>query len=127
MISVCKKFRFDAAHHLPHYDGICKNVHGHTYFLEITVTSNSLVEDGPKIGMVIDFMDLKAIVKEAILDKLDHTDLNDTFENPTAEIMVKWIFGVLKPLIFKTTVEGSIRLSKVRLWETPDSYAEVTG
>ncbi len=122
---VCKRFRFEAGHHLPFYDGVCKNPHGHTYHLEVTVAGKKLVSKGPKQGMIVDFSDLKAIVRQEVIDKLDHTDLNKLFKNPTAEVMVTWIFGKLAGPITQA-FEDHAYLKKVRLWETPDSYAEMS-
>lgn len=129
--TVTKIFTFDSAHRLPDYDGKCADLHGHTYKLEITVSGNPTVSDivskirkkkidfgKPYEGMVCDFSHLSIIVNKLIIDKLDHKNLNSIFEIPTAENMVEWIFNVLWAVF-----EG--RLKKVRLWETPTSYAEV--
>ena len=89
------RFRFDAAHHLPDYDGKCKKVHGHTYFFEVCCAGSELDEN----GMLFDTEDLEEIVKERILSKLDHSDLNETLENPTAENIAIWIYGQLKDSI----------------------------
>lgn len=121
-ISICKSFTFDAAHYLPHHDGKCKNLHGHTYKLEVAVSSNSLVTGGSSTGMVMDFGDLKIIVKRVVLDQLDHISLNYIWDNPTAEIMADWIFRGLKESIERFS---TVKLDRVRLYETPDSYAEV--
>ena len=114
MLTVCKEFEFHAAHHLPCHDGKCKNVHGHGYVLEVEV-AGGLREYGPDTGMIIDFSDLKRIVNEEVIEKLDHKNLNDLFENPTAEVMVNWIAGVLSL---------SLQVIRVRLYETRTSYAE---
>lgn len=72
-IRITKKFNFETAHALYGYDGKCKNVHGHSYKLWVTVTGTPITEPGhPKTGMVIDFGDLKKIVKEEITDVFDH-------------------------------------------------------
>jgi len=74
MITVTKEFSFDCAHMLTGHEGPCKNLHGHTYKLQVEVTSYSGVqEEGPSKGMIVDFKDLKQIVKELIVDKLDHS------------------------------------------------------
>ena len=121
MITVTKLFTFDACHHLPHYEGACHNLHGHTYKLEVTVTGQVITDKtNPKCGMIIDFKDLKKVVNEAVVDKYDHANLNDFFENPTAEIMVEHI-GVE---IIKALPKG-VSLVSVKLWEKIDSgYAE---
>lgn len=119
--SITKKFEFEAAHRLPDHLGKCKNFHGHSYKLEVTVSSNKLNSQ----GMVMDFGDLKSIVKKHVLDRLDHSNLNDFFEVPTAENMIKWIHLKLDVFITEET-KGKIILEKVRLYETSNSYAEMT-
>jgi len=91
MISICKQFEFHAAHHLTCHEGLCKNLHGHAYILEIEITGE--IQDlGPQTGMIMDFGNLKKIVHEHIIDKLDHSYLNETCPvYPTAENMVIWI------------------------------------
>jgi 6-pyruvoyltetrahydropterin/6-carboxytetrahydropterin synthase len=72
-IRVTKQFTFEMAHALLGYDGSCKYVHGHSYGLSVTVIGEPTKEDGnPKLGMVIDFGDLKKIVKETVVDVFDH-------------------------------------------------------
>ena len=121
-ITITKKFDFCYGHHLPDYSGKCKNVHGHNSTLEIEIDNHHNVETYP--GMVMDFGDLKKIVKEQIIDYLDHKNLNDLteFQNqpPTAENIVAMIVAILtndfSPLQYC--------LVRVRVYETPDSYAE---
>ncbi len=106
-----KIFTFDAAHFLTHYHGKCEAVHGHTYRLEITV-------EGPvgQDGLVMDFAELKALVKEKVLSKLDHSHLNDHFENPSAELVAVWVWDQ----VFEGLPAG-VRLAQVKLFETPES------
>lgn len=118
MITVTKNFRFEACHFLPSYIGACHNLHGHSYKLSVTVTGN-VQKDGEKRGMIIDFKDLKKIVNEQVIDKYDHSYLNEHFENPTAEIMVEE-FG---RKLYYHLLDKCILVS-VKLWETEDSYAE---
>lgn len=84
-------FTFDAAHHLPNYYGKCKNLHGHTYKLEVTLTG----EANKDTGMMIDFQNVKFTVKRKVLILLDHHNLNDIIENPTAENTIIWIWNKL--------------------------------
>lgn len=121
-ITVVKEFTFDAAHHLPRYDGICSAVHGHRYRLLIGFKDTV----HPITGMVIDF----AVIKKQIgvlVDKLDHTDLNNVSfmdfpkNNPTAENMVVWI---VRNIQASSLAEYANSLVFVRLYETPDNYAE---
>ena len=118
MISVTKKFTFEAAHTLPYHEGKCKNLHGHSYRLEVSVI-------GPRDpqGMVIDFGNLKKAVKEAVIDKLDHSYLNDVLAfNPTAENMAEYIGTLLSRLI--DNPNSGRKVEKVRLYETENSYAD---
>lgn len=112
-MNVCKHFTFDAAHFLPAHPGKCRNLHGHTYHMEVEIGAETLTD-----GMVMDFGDLKGLV-QPLLDRLDHTYLNDLFPTPTAELMVRGIWDELAPQIPEPA-----RLERVRLWETPTSYAE---
>lgn len=115
MLSVTKEVTFAAAHSLPYYDGPCFNLHGHEWRVLVTVTG--AIDD--KTGMIVDFVDLKKAMKVAIVDKYDHTHLNDAFDNPTAEYIVTQIVYDL------CTIFGN-RLMRVRLYETPTSYVEWT-
>ena len=72
---------FEAAHRLPQHPGKCKELHGHSYHLVVTV-ARRVARD---TGMAIDFADLKQIVRREVVDRLDHTYINDKIDNPTAE------------------------------------------
>ncbi len=113
-INITKVFNFDCAHHLNNYNGKCKNIHGHTYRLEITV--KGAVKEN---GLVIDFHDLDDIVKINVLDYIDHRYLNELFEfNPTCELLGLWIWDNID----KAIAEASCSLEKLVLWETPTSF-----
>jgi len=117
-ITVTKQFTFDSAHFLTDYEGACSRMHGHTYKLEVTVGGGAI----KKTGMVIDFKELKEAVNELIIDVLDHQVLNEVVEcKTTAENLAVWIFSNLKGYLY-----DPYTIEKVRLWETPTSYAEVT-
>lgn len=127
MITVTKIFRFEACHNLPYYEGKCHNLHGHSYKLEVTVTGNITSDPySPKQGMIVDFRDLKRMVTDSIIDKYDHSNLNDFFPNPTAEIMVESIGSQLMLVLHDFYIESGKKLDlvSVKLWETEDSYAE---
>ena len=113
---VCKKFKFDAAHRLPDYNGPCCNLHGHSFVLEVEIEGSA---DG-KTGMILDFNLLKQVVQEKVISKLDHTLLNNIEENPTAEHLLWWIRKELKDSI----LDQDYSLSRLRLYETDTSYAE---
>jgi 6-pyruvoyltetrahydropterin/6-carboxytetrahydropterin synthase len=110
-----KDFTFDSAHFLTKYHGKCENLHGHTYKLRVTV-------EGPvgEEGMVMDFKELKAVVKEKVLDRYDHQNLNDFFENPSAELVAMKIWEDLVP-------ELPVKLYEVILWETAESFVTYRG
>jgi 6-pyruvoyltetrahydropterin/6-carboxytetrahydropterin synthase len=112
---ITKIFGFDSAHRLYDYDGKCKNIHGHTYKLEITLIGEIL----SNTGMIIDFHDLEKIINKIIIDKVDHQYLNDVFKfNPTCENLAVWIWNEIKSNI----KNEKYFLSKVVLWETPTSF-----
>ena len=106
---ITKRFRFEAAHRLPRYEGPCFHLHGHSYELQVSLE----MPVDPQTGMTLDFFVLEQKVKERILDRLDHRNINDTMENPTAENIAIWIWDQLKPQ-FPAMME-------VKLYETPDS------
>lgn len=118
MLSVTKIFEFSAAHHLPYHEGKCKNVHGHGFKLEVTVDQgiDEIKSKGCEAGMIMDFSRLKETIDKKIMSILDHTNLNDMFYNPTAEVLVEYIVVVLKSQI--------PNLSRVRLYESSTSYVE---
>ena len=134
MTTVTKTVRFDAAHILTNHAGLCKNLHGHTYRVDVSVAA----PDGTLADMVIDFKDLKKIAGETVCDVFDHAFIYNT-ESPgeceiaavvekngmrtvalpfrsTAENLARYFFEALKPLV--------PWLSAVRVWETADSCAE---
>lgn len=134
ILSVTKKFDFCYAHHLPNYDGKCKNHHGHNAVLEVEVgkevatTDNefNIVEDAYK-GMIMDFGDLKHLVVSSVISELDHRDLNEVlpqyFLPPTAENICRYVYIRLNSRYSR--LKGKI--IRVRVYETPDSYAEIKG
>ncbi|KGG81487.1 6-pyruvoyl tetrahydropterin synthase [Caloranaerobacter azorensis H53214] len=114
-MDITKIFTFDSAHKLEDYDGECRFLHGHTYKLEITIRG-----EVDNRGIVIDFNELKEIVKEKVINVLDHKYLNEIFDfNPTCENILFWIFNEIDNAIKK----DNCWLKKVVLWETPTSYA----
>ncbi len=140
-IRITKQFSFETGHALYGYDGKCRNVHGHSYKLSVTVIGSPISEsDNVKFGMVIDFTDLKNIVKEEIVDVFDHaTVFNKNTPHvelahelstrghsvllvnyqPTSEMMVIDFAEKIKQRLPK-----SISLYSLRLQETASSYAE---
>ena len=116
--SITKIITFDSSHKLLNYSGKCSELHGHTYKLEVTVRKRIDL----KTGMVMDFGDLKNIIKQYVVNKLDHTYLNNTIPqfNPTAENMVFWIWETLEK---DALLKG---LYEIKLWETPNSHVHIT-
>ena len=134
MVTVTKTVKFDAAHVLTNHQGLCKNLHGHTYRVDVSVAQ---AEDDER-DMVIDFKDLKGIANEVICDRFDHAFIYNTESagereiaavvekngmrtvaipfRSTAENLAKMFYSDLKPHL-----PG---LSSVRVWETAESCAE---
>lgn len=140
MIRLTKIFNFEMAHALYGYDGPCKNIHGHSYELEVTIGGSPLNDpNNPKHGMIMDFSDLKAIVKGQIIDRLDHAlllngnsphrnipELDSNFEKvtfvdyqPTCENMLLDFMNRIRSLL-----PAHVKLMSLKLKETPTSYAE---
>ena len=138
MIRITKEFKFEMAHALFGYDGLCKNIHGHSYRLWVTIKGNILKEvNHTKDGMVLDFSILKNIVKPELINKYDHSlvlnansphaDINlSAFEKvyflpyqPTSENLVSDFARVIKDKL-----PHGISLQKVILSETATSFAE---
>lgn len=116
--TVVKRVSFAAAHFLPNYSGKCKNLHGHTWSIELGVSG--IVDK--ESGFVIDFSELKEGL-QPILDSFDHHLLNDIIANPTAENIARFIFD---KIVYFLRGRG-LKVKFVRVWETEDSYAEVLG
>jgi 6-pyruvoyltetrahydropterin/6-carboxytetrahydropterin synthase len=139
-IRITKKFSFEMAHALYGYDGICRNIHGHSYSLEITIAGEPMSLPGhPKDGMVMDFHELKMLVKQHVTSKFDHALLvnSQTSEEQVTEL--KKITGRLMLVEFQPTTENmlcfiadmlrdhlpsNVSLFSLRLYETGSSYAE---
>ena len=139
-IRITKEFRFEAAHALLGYDGPCSSIHGHSYELSVTVTGTPLADPGsPKIGMVMDFGDLKKIIRENIIDSFDHSlVLNKDYPADGAEKMDQLFCGVIwvdyqptsENLLIdfakriRDVLPDGISLYSLKLRETANSYAE---
>jgi len=140
-IRITKQFTFEAGHALYGYDGKCKNLHGHSYKLFVTVIGSPISDPkNVKYGMVLDFGDLKKIVNEEIVDVFDHATVFNkntphlelanelikrehhvllTDYQPTTEMMVIDFADKLKKRLPKTT-----KLHSIKLQETDSSFAE---
>jgi 6-pyruvoyltetrahydropterin/6-carboxytetrahydropterin synthase len=122
-VRVSKEFSFDSAHFLHEYEGKCKHLHGHTYRLQV-----GMIGKVDERGIAIDFGEMKRIVRERVVDRLDHRNLNEMLPmmNTTAENMVVWMFEQIDDSLREEGWYPRIRLEWARLWETPTCYAEVT-
>jgi 6-pyruvoyltetrahydropterin/6-carboxytetrahydropterin synthase len=105
---VRRRFRFEAAHRLPHHPGKCRELHGHSFELAVTL---ELPVDAQS-GMALDFQAIKEAVHQRVLARVDHRNLNDIMDNPTAELLAVWIWQQL--------VEALPGLSEIELFETRD-------
>jgi 6-pyruvoyltetrahydropterin/6-carboxytetrahydropterin synthase len=121
LTTVYKRASFDAAHHLPNYEGKCKNVHGHHWVVEVGLKG----DPHPQAGMVVDFSILSVFLKEYVVGALDHRDINTIIPNPTAENIAHWILKQFRIALPMFKESSNPKLHVVRIWETPDSYAEV--
>lgn len=110
---VTHEFRFEAAHHLPRHPGKCRNPHGHSWRCRVTVEGRV----NPSDGMAFDFLELQAAVRERILGRTEHKNLNDLLSNPTAELLAIWIWDQLREL----------PLQEVQLYETADCWVTYGG
>lgn len=140
MIYITKIFHFEAAHALVGYDGKCRNIHGHSYELQVTVNGEPVDEPGnPKNGMVIDFHDLKQIVNEEVVERLDHsfiigTNMPEDFVESAKRNFDKIVCVDYQPTTenmladfaerIKVKLPQNVDLYSVRLQETRDSFAE---
>ena len=139
-VRVSKEFHFEMAHALWNYDGLCRHIHGHSYKLGISIIGKPITETkDPKLGMVLDFGDLKSLVKAPVVDYFDHSlVINKEAENylpkepnemydkvhlvdfqPTCENLVIYIAEKIQALL-----PPGIGLFSVKLYETATSYAE---
>ena len=132
MTTVTKTVKFDAAHVLTDHQGLCRNLHGHTYRVDVSVSGES---DG---DMVIDFKELKGVLAEVVLDRFDHGfiyNMCSAGESEIAAVVEK--HGMRTVAIpFRSTVENLAKmfynelkarvpgLSSVKVWETVDNCAE---
>ncbi|MEO5777679.1 MAG: 6-carboxytetrahydropterin synthase [Flavobacterium sp.] len=140
-IRITKQFSFETGHALYGYDGKCKNVHGHSYKLSVTVIGQPISDtSNVKFGMVIDFSDLKKIVKEEIVDAFDHATVfnkNTPHVELAAELKKRGHHVILvnyQPTSenmvtdfaqkIKNRLPADIKLHSLKLQETDTSFAE---
>ena len=146
-VTVCKEVTFDCAHMLSGHEALCKNLHGHTYKVQVSVTNEQRVE-GPSVDMVIDFKHLKEAITKSIMDKFDHAIIfsSHKFRNEAEEDLFEWAYkhhmrffemprrttAEDMALFFRELIRQELTSIgytpvniSIRVYETPTSFAEV--
>ena len=118
MYTICRDFEFAAAHRIRGHRGGCENLHGHNYRVRVCLQARELDE----LGMVLDFAELKAMMKE-IVEPLDHRTINDVppFDerNTTAELLAAWVYEQ----VGRRLAGDRVQVSRVEVWENDRSCA----
>ena len=141
---ITTRLEFDAGHRIPSHKSQCRNLHGHRYAIEITLSGDIIQKEGSsEQGMVMDFSDVKAIARREVVDKWDHAflvyrgdtavlDFLDTLPAhktvvmntvPTAENMAAEAFRILDAS-YRDIYGNHLKLERVRLYETPNSWVD---
>jgi len=147
MLTITRKLEFDAGHRIPDHQSQCRNLHGHRYTLEITLTGQVIEHDGQSDnGMIMDFSEVKSLAKEYLVDLWDHAFL--VYEKdmpvrqfldslpehktvvlnrvPTVENLAQIAFQILKG-VYADRYGTGLALSRIKLHETPNCWAEIDG
>ena len=138
VIRITKEFRYEGAHALYNYDGKCRNIHGHSYVLYVTVKGTPINDESNcKNGMILDFSDFKRIVNDTIIEQFDHAlvlrgeapmarELGGAYEKvvlvdfqPTCENMIQYFASVIK-----SNLPKNVELFSLKLHESPSSFVE---
>ncbi len=143
---ITRRLEFDAGHRIPNHANQCRHLHGHRYAIEVTLQGPVVAAaDAADLGMVMDFSAVKAIVQQQIVNVWDHAflawrqdqpvvDFLATIEGhktvlfdapPTAEHLAQTAFDTLDPL-FHGHYGKTLRLERVRIYETPNCWADAT-
>ncbi|MDR1890190.1 MAG: 6-carboxytetrahydropterin synthase QueD [Zoogloeaceae bacterium] len=143
-MQITRRLEFDAGHRIPDHKSQCRNLHGHRYVIEITLTGEITETEGDAAcGMVMDFSDIKAIARARLVDAWDHAFLVYRCDKPvvdflaslpehktvildcvpTAENLARIAFDRLAPA-YRDSYGKQLRLHSVRLYETPNCWAE---
>ncbi len=141
---ITRRLEFDAGHRIPNHASQCRHLHGHRYAIEITLSGEVVATEGvSEQGMVMDFSDVKRIAKERVVDAWDHaflvyakdTPVRDFLASlpghktvvldvvPTAENLAKVAYDLLLDA-YRDTYGNHLRLERVRLFETPNNWAD---
>ena len=140
-IRLTKSFTFEMAHALPGHDGPCKHIHGHTYELFVTIMGTPIEDpSSPKFGMIMDFKDIKSLVRETVTDEFDHAlvmrrDTAEMLKDSSGNVLFhRLILTDYQPTTENLVSEFARRLQQklpqhvnlhsLRLRETMTSYAE---
>jgi 6-pyruvoyltetrahydropterin/6-carboxytetrahydropterin synthase len=145
-MEITRRLEFDAGHRIPNHNSQCRHLHGHRYAIEVTLRGDIITAEGiSEQGMVMDYSEVKRIAKEILVDTWDHAFLawrNDTavleFLNslpnhktvvfnapPTAENLAMFAFELLDAA-YRDSYGNHLRLARVRLFETPNNWADCT-
>ena len=143
-MQITTRLEFDAGHRIPNHKSQCRNLHGHRYAIEITLSGDIIhASNASEEGMVMDFSDVKKIARESVVDVWDHAflvfkgdqvilDFLNSLPShktvifpsvPTAENMAAEAFKILKSQ-YKDSYGNHLTLERVRLYETPNSWAD---
>ena len=141
---ITRRLEFDAGHRIPDHQSQCRHLHGHRYAMEVTLSGEIIRQDGNAAnGMVLDFSEVKALARQHVVDLWDHAFLvyaGDTavvnFLNslpdhktvllncvPTAENLAEKAFALLDA-VFRERFGAHLQLERVRLFETPNCWAD---
>ena len=147
MQTITRKLEFDAGHRIPDHRSQCRNLHGHRYVLEITLQGELVETEGaPDRGMVMDFADVKALAMEHLVNKWDHAFIVYARDEvvrsflekmadhktvvldriPTVENLAAEAFRILSE-VYNDHYGVDLKLKRVRLYETPNCWADVEG
>lgn len=143
-MQITRRLEFDAGHRIPNHNSQCRHLHGHRYAIEITLSGKVITTEGvSEQGMVMDFSDVKRIAKERVVDAWDHAflvyrgdkavlDFLGTLPGhktvvldavPTAENLAQAAFTLLDAA-YRNTFGNDLQLERVRLYETPNNWAD---
>ena len=141
---ISSKLEFDAGHRIPSHNSHCRHLHGHRYAIEITLSGNIITDEGmANQGMIMDYSEVKRIAKDVLIDKWDHAFLVYSGDiqvlkflqsikdhktvvldkPPTAENLALIAFDILDHA-YIDNYENNLRLEQVRLYETPNCWAD---
>ncbi len=138
MLRLTKIFHFEMAHAIHGYQGACKNIHGHSYELHVTLGTVEIQKEYiPMPGFIIDFKQIKNLVNTAIIEKFDHSLILSTAylsDHPTNNIHDNLIIWEVEPSaenillymqdVLNSRLPSDIKLIQIKLYETKDSFAE---